>query len=133
MHFVTGGAYNGKRQWVRDRYPEAKWVSAYMGDPFLVELDGLVVVLEGLEQWVKGSSHTREEWKRQLEKWLTWENEDPSRQVVLIGSDISKGIVPMEKEDRDWRDMTGWVYQDVTAVSRQVDLIWYGINQTIKG
>lgn len=133
MHFVTGGAYNGKRRWVRDRYPEAKWVSAYNGSPILVELDDSVVVLEGLEQWVKGSSYTREEWKRQLEKWLTWENETPSRQVVLIGSDISKGIVPMEKEDRDWRDMTGWVYQDVTAVSRQVDLIWYGINQTIKG
>ncbi|WP_449619627.1 bifunctional adenosylcobinamide kinase/adenosylcobinamide-phosphate guanylyltransferase [Robertmurraya sp. Marseille-Q9965] len=133
MHFVTGGAYNGKRQWVRERYPEAKWISAYNGSSILPELDGPIVILEGLEQWVKVSSYTREEWKRQLEKWLAWEGGDPSRQVVLIGTDISKGIVPMEKENRQWRDLTGWLYQDVVAISKQVDLIWYGFNQTIKG
>lgn len=133
MHFVTGGAYNGKRQWVRDRYPEAKWISAYKRSPILTELDGSVVVLEGLEQWVRENSCTREEWKRQLDKWLAWEGGDLSRHVVLIGTDISKGIVPMEKEYREWRDLTGWLYQDVVAVSKQVDLIWYGINQTIKG
>ncbi|TKC14843.1 bifunctional adenosylcobinamide kinase/adenosylcobinamide-phosphate guanylyltransferase [Robertmurraya kyonggiensis] len=133
MHFVTGGAYNGKRQWVRDRYPEAKWISAYNGSPILAELDAPVVVLEGLEKWVRENSYTREEWKRQIEKWLNWENESSFQRVVLIGTDISKGIVPMEKEHRGWRDLTGWVYQDVAAVSKRVDLIWYGVNQTIKG
>lgn len=59
--------------------------------------------------------------------------EKPSRKLVIIGTDISKGIVPLEKENRLWRDFTGWVYQDLVAKAERVDVIWYGINQIMKG
>ncbi|WP_019156429.1 bifunctional adenosylcobinamide kinase/adenosylcobinamide-phosphate guanylyltransferase [Robertmurraya massiliosenegalensis] len=134
MHFVTGGAFNGKSKWVRTKFPEAKWISAYSGESesFPEEAEAPVVVLEGMEQWVKASANSREEWTKVLEKWLEWEQVDSSRYVIFIGTDISKGIVPIEKEHRDWRDRTGWVYQDLVALCKQVDVIWYGINQTIK-
>lgn len=51
---------------------------------------------------------------------------------MLIGSDISKGIVPMAAEDRWWRDTTGWVYQDLVSAAERVDVIWYGISQKLK-
>ncbi|MGG0717851.1 bifunctional adenosylcobinamide kinase/adenosylcobinamide-phosphate guanylyltransferase [Robertmurraya massiliosenegalensis] len=132
MHFVTGGAFNGKSKWVRAKFPEAKWISAYSGETFLQEVDVQVVVLEGMEQWVRESTYSREEWAKVLENWLEWEQVDSSRYVLFIGTDISKGIVPIEKENRDWRDRTGWVYQDLVALCKRVDVIWYGINQTIK-
>ncbi|MEK4145525.1 bifunctional adenosylcobinamide kinase/adenosylcobinamide-phosphate guanylyltransferase [Robertmurraya sp. FSL W8-0741] len=132
MHFVTGGAFNGKGKWVKDRFPQAKWISAYKGEPFIQNVHVAHVVLEGLEQWVKASSNSREEWLSQFAIWHRWEQEDASRKVIFIGTDISKGIVPMEKADRDWRDRTGWIYQDLTGLCERVDVIWYGINQTIK-
>lgn len=136
MHFVTGGAFNGKRRWVRKMYPDAKWISAHEGESLLEALDFInssIVVLEGLETWIKDYSLSREEWKKIILDWEKWEQEKFGRQLVLIGTDIGKGIVPLEKENRNWRDLTGWLYQDIAAVSEKVDVIWYGINQTIKG
>jgi adenosyl cobinamide kinase/adenosyl cobinamide phosphate guanylyltransferase len=36
------------------------------------------------------------------------------------------------RENRLWRDVTGWAYQDLSAMADKVDVIWYGLNQTIK-
>ncbi len=136
MHFVTGGAFNGKRKWVITRYPDGKWVSAYKGEALVEDLNALhaaTVVLEGLEAWVKELSFSREKWRSIISGWRKWEQQAPARQVIVIGTDISKGIVPIEKENRSWRDQTGWVYQDMVVACERVDMIWYGINQRIKG
>jgi len=132
MHFVTGGAFNGKRAWVKKYTNEdVHWVSSYQGEEFPTPFPfNGKVVLEGMEQWTKKC--TREYWQDHLKHWEAWEKESPKRQVIIIGTDIMKGIVPMEKEDRNWRDLTGWVYQDIVYLSSRVDVIWYGINQTIK-
>ncbi|WP_347548480.1 bifunctional adenosylcobinamide kinase/adenosylcobinamide-phosphate guanylyltransferase [Pseudalkalibacillus hwajinpoensis] len=144
MHFVTGGAYNGKAKWVRSFYGVTEdhfWQSAY--DTPKVPLDvsrfyGNVVVLEGVEQLIKGLTADvglekwRAIWGSLLGIWQSWENERQDRTVVIIGSDITKGIVPLEKEDRDWRDVTGWAFQDLTAAADRVDVIWYGLNQQLK-
>ncbi|MCA0170398.1 MULTISPECIES: bifunctional adenosylcobinamide kinase/adenosylcobinamide-phosphate guanylyltransferase [Bacillaceae] len=144
MHFVTGGAYNGKSKWVKNFYGLTEdhcWKSAY--DQTKIPLNvsrfyGDVVVLEGVEQWLKGLTvesgleECRAIWQSLLGIWRTWESERHERTVVIIGTDITKGIVPMEKEERDWRDLTGWAYQDLAAVADRVDVIWYGLNQQLK-
>ncbi|MEH7382842.1 bifunctional adenosylcobinamide kinase/adenosylcobinamide-phosphate guanylyltransferase [Bacillus sp. JJ1533] len=142
MHFVTGGAFNGKRAWVKQNYLEAKWISSYEGEPLMENLGDLqssVVVLEGIEMWVKEISskmtinQAREYLRGVLDGWLEWENMDSNRKIIVIGIDITKGIVPIEKENRNWRDLTGWVYQDLSFRCERVDVIWYGLNHTIKG
>lgn len=143
MHFVTGGAFNGKRAWVRERYPGALWISAYEGDSLdrfrPEECRRFAVVFEGLEAWVKeilaekGADETRSFFRGLFGRWRAWEQEDNRRTVVVIGTDILKGIVPVERELRNWRDLTGWVYQDLAGMCRRIDVIWYGISQTIKG
>lgn len=70
--------------------------------------------------------------KKMLQSWLEWEDDEPERCLVLIGTDIGKGIVPMEKENRLWRDVAGWFFQDVAMRAENVDVIWYGLRQTIK-
>ncbi|WHY62070.1 bifunctional adenosylcobinamide kinase/adenosylcobinamide-phosphate guanylyltransferase [Cytobacillus firmus] len=141
MHFITGGAFNGKSRWVKGFYQlddtPHKWISAYPGE-LAGDLDQNLIVYEGIELMIKEWSQAlefeeiREKWQEMLEKWLQWENADVNRKVVLIGSDISKGIVPMEALDRKWRDASGWAFQDAAAAADRVDLIWYGINQKIK-
>lgn len=146
MHFITGGAFNGKSKWVKEHYHLEEiphhWISAYQGNPLPYSLSEWknthVVVLEGVEVFMKEWSSRseihviREKWRNFLEKWLEWEKEDQQRKLILIGTDLSKGIVPMLAEERKWRDLTGWVYQDTTAASERVDLIWYGINKKLK-
>ena len=60
MQFVTGGAFNGKSSWVR-AYNQmnggsTSWISAYHQSLLPLSLDHLdenVVVIEGIEQWIK--------------------------------------------------------------------------------
>ncbi|MBB6447687.1 bifunctional adenosylcobinamide kinase/adenosylcobinamide-phosphate guanylyltransferase [Bacillus benzoevorans] len=146
MHFVTGGAFNGKSAWVKAYYHmEAEavgnWFSGYRGDALPEDLHsaaGVIVVLEGIEQWVKellmehDPKSAQDMWHAALEKWLQWERGQQGRVVCLIGSDITKGIVPASEEERELRDTAGRVFQDTAAVCERVDLIWYGIGQQLK-
>lgn len=143
MHFVTGGAFNGKRAWVKKIYRVEKdenWLSSYDHDllPFMIVHEQDVLILEGIENWLKyltkqyDLQQSRNIWNQCLADWLEWEKQRESRKLILIGTDISKGIVPLEKEDRIWRDLTGWAYQDTALMAEKVDVIWYGLNQTIK-
>jgi adenosylcobinamide kinase / adenosylcobinamide-phosphate guanylyltransferase len=145
VHFVTGGAFNGKSAWVKAynglNDDNCYWISIYRESSLpkdLEEVECPIVVLEGIELWVKelltefDSKTVRDFWGQLLEKWLLWERVSQGRKVILIGSDITKGIVPAEAADREWRDVTGRVFQDTVSLSERVDLIWYGINKTIK-
>ncbi|QKY68695.1 bifunctional adenosylcobinamide kinase/adenosylcobinamide-phosphate guanylyltransferase [Lentibacillus sp. CBA3610] len=144
MHFITGGAFNGKRKWVKKHYAADHhlWLSAYESADLIKsshEDFPAVAVLEGLEKWI----HTkidpalppdthRQNVINQIVPWLEWEKADSHRKLVIIGTDISKGIVPIDKRERLWRDITGWIYQDLVAQAERADVIWYGIEQTIK-
>ncbi|MCQ6276944.1 bifunctional adenosylcobinamide kinase/adenosylcobinamide-phosphate guanylyltransferase [Bacillus sp. V3B] len=145
MYFVTGGAFNGKSGWVKAyngiSEKNSLWLSAYQEDVLPDSLDILhdgTVVLEGVEQWVKAlltvfnAVEVRQKWQLLLKEWLIWEESQQGRVIILIGSDITKGIVPIEASERMWRDVTGRVFQDTVSVCERVDLIWYGINQRLK-
>ncbi len=140
MHVVTGGAYNGKSEWVKTFYKidqDRCWVSAYKGDRLPLDLSSMRerrIVLEGVEKWIFQGLNR---WDRQLGKeviatWLSWEQACSERKIIVIGTDISKGIVPIESERRKWRDVTGWFYQDLVEACDRFDLIWYGVNQQLK-
>jgi adenosylcobinamide kinase / adenosylcobinamide-phosphate guanylyltransferase len=117
------------------------WISAYQDAPLTEDFNHTksdLLVLEGIEIWIKeltktyDSYRSREIWIQIINNWLSWEKAVPQRKLVVIGTDITKGIVPIERENRLWRDVTGWAYQDLSAMADKVDVIWYGLNQTIK-
>lgn len=96
-----------------------------------------LVIFEGLEAIIKHSidhevAATREHWREIFNVWQNWEVEKHDRKVIFIGCDITKGVVPLLEIDRNWRDITGWCYQDLTQVCTRVDVIWNGLAQTIK-
>ncbi|WP_066301740.1 bifunctional adenosylcobinamide kinase/adenosylcobinamide-phosphate guanylyltransferase [Bacillus sp. FJAT-29937] len=143
MHFVTGGASNGKSKWVTEYYQLEDaphlWLSCNKHELAPLRFDDhQIVILEGIELLLKDLSaqneisQAREQWQLQLSEWMNWENEDPQRKIILIGTDMNKGIVPMLAEERKWRDLTGWAYQDAVRAADRVDLIWYGICQRLK-
>jgi adenosylcobinamide kinase / adenosylcobinamide-phosphate guanylyltransferase len=142
LHFITGGAFNGKRAWVKEKYGlDGTWLSAYQNHHLKADMNQIesnLLVLEGIEVWLReltksyDSDRCRDIWNTTINHWLLWEKADSNRNLVVIGNDITKGIVPMDHENRLWRDVTGWAYQGLAAKADRVDIIWYGLNQTIK-
>ena len=51
---------------------------------------------------------------------------------ILIGDEVGCGIVPMEAQDRLWRDETGRVYQMLARNADCVTRMWAGIPQELK-
>lgn len=145
MHFITGGAFNGKRNWVKEFYKlsdlnEYLWISAYENNREKLDWTDTnhfckLTIIEGIEQyfyeWTK-NSNWKKKWDELLEKWQIWESLNTAHTLIVIGTDITKGVVPIDKKHREWRDITGWCYQELVNMSNRVDVIWYGINERIK-
>ncbi|WP_165763702.1 bifunctional adenosylcobinamide kinase/adenosylcobinamide-phosphate guanylyltransferase [Halalkalibacter urbisdiaboli] len=115
---------------------EVAWYNGYDQLPPIPEKQNTdTIVIFGLENIIKhflSTNSPRLQFKQWLDSWLQWEQTTRNKTLFLIGADIGKGIVPMEKEERAWRDMTGWCYQDVVKEAERVDVIWYGLNHRLK-
>lgn len=144
MHFITGGNFHGKKSWALIHYHfllenmEGTIVSAFdVKDIQTPEKNGLFLI-EGLEMWIRNrlneesAEQTLLYFEEVFQTFLLWEKEESHRQVVLIGSDITKGVVPIEEQDRTWRDITGLIFQKAVQVSIRVDVVWYGLNERLR-
>src|SRR5690625_5175525 len=146
MHFITGGAFNGKKTWVKNHYKletlEYLWLSAYKNDSLVKTADSKhppIVILEGMEKWISNNVTSNKttasiliELQDRLNSWIKWEKQSEQHRLLIIGTDISKEIVPTEQQDRHWQVIHRWMYQYKPNQSSHMDVIWYRINQRIK-
>ncbi|MDN6196064.1 MAG: bifunctional adenosylcobinamide kinase/adenosylcobinamide-phosphate guanylyltransferase [Atopostipes suicloacalis] len=142
MQIVIGGAFNGKAEWVKDNYEAShplEWINLRENEAFnLSEAKESILVFQGIEEWTKiylkdhSIDGAREIFREWIQELLNWEKKKDQHHLILIANDISKGIVPVDKKDRDWRDLTGWFYQDLVEEAERVDEIWYGISRQLK-
>lgn len=143
MQIVIGGAFNGKNKWVRERtknLESVEWMNLKEDSKKvnLKQIKESTLIVSGIEEWTKSylENETMDEARESLKKWMEelflWEKRTENGQMILIANDISKGIVPIDKKDRDWRDLTGWFYQDLIKKADRVDEIWYGLSRQLK-
>ncbi|SES02826.1 bifunctional adenosylcobinamide kinase/adenosylcobinamide-phosphate guanylyltransferase [Psychrobacillus sp. OK032] len=125
MHVIFGGAFNGKRAYVEQRIQgrSVQWVNAEEDIPVFLSNTEVIVVF-GIENLLQTKL---EKWLECLERW----NEEI--EVIVIATEIGRGIVPMEASTRKLRDDVGRFYQQLFTKAESVTRIWYGISQTIKG
>ena len=55
------------------------------------------------------------------------------RPCVIIGDEISGGVVPVDKFERLWRDSTGKLYQYLADEAEIVDRVFAGLPLRLKG
>ena len=64
MHFVTGGAYNGKAKWVKNHYTldmdHVQWISAYRTSRFHFIFMKTRLCRKGLKLGLKGDASEQE-------------------------------------------------------------------------
>lgn len=145
MHVVVGGAFNGKRKWVKKFYAlddtaSYQWFCGYdeqihIADLFHTKQFEKITIIEGIEQYIFQIMNQFAEWwnywDMMVEAWRGWEKEGKGT-IVVIGNDITKGIVPVDQQERLWRDACGFCFQDLVKKADRFDIIWYGLNERLK-
>ena len=125
MILIFGGSYQGKLEFAKETFGVTE------NDVFTCtvdsEIDWSKKVLYNLDQsflrHVREDKESREVLKDHL---------DQLKDKILIVNDISQGIVPMERENRDWREMTGRAMLYISKEADEVYRVFCGLGSKIK-
>ena len=124
MVLVFGGAYNGKLDFVKEKFNVNEDDIFYCG---VNEIDFSKKVICGLHEFTYNNI-LKDISSLQYIK----ENINLFKDKIIISDEISSGIVPLKKEDRMWREETGRCLQYLSKESSCVYRIFCGIPTIIK-
>lgn len=132
MHIFIGGAYNGKHEYVRRWLKEQELVDVewYVGQ-IPKEPTSQTVVVSGLEEAIKPLLE-KDEVSLALQIAVQLQLLEKRHQVIIIATEIGRGIVPIDPQDRKLRDTLGRLYQQLFKTSEHITRIWYGLAEEIK-
>lgn len=133
MIIIFGGAYQGKLEYAIETYGireddifDCKCI-AEAASAEDIQIDFSKKVIYHLEQFVLACNRVGLEAKEYLKEHIE-EIEDK----IIIGEDISQGLVPMEREMRDWREMQGRTMIYLCGKADKVTRVFCGLPQDIK-
>lgn len=133
MHVYIGGAYNGKRAYVRQllETQQKKDVAWFDGRWPKAIPNNEVIVMAGLERMLEERIDELEEVVAEeiMTHFLEWSKK---HELIVIVTDVGRGIVPIDRNMRKLRDMCGRMYQRLFEESTDVTRIWYGIAKPLK-
>lgn len=124
MILVFGGAYNGKKDFIKEKFNINEEDIFYCSDG---EIDFSKKVICGLHKFTYNNTLKN---KSSLE--YIKENINLFKDKIIISDEISSGIVPLKKEDRMWREETGKCLQYLSKESSCVYRVFCGIPTIIK-
>ncbi|MBR1477328.1 MAG: bifunctional adenosylcobinamide kinase/adenosylcobinamide-phosphate guanylyltransferase [Lachnospiraceae bacterium] len=110
MVFITGGAYQGKREFAKKNFPECKIMENYQ---------------RSINEQMRCGLDPIEEAE------LLLENEELDRLVILC-NEVGGGIVPLDTFERDYRENVGRVSCLFAEKADRVIRVVAGIGVTIK-
>lgn len=132
MHIVFGGAFNGKREYVKKRLAgqDVEWLESELPKGSVVFS---IIVVAGIEHRIKtqlgngiSEFQIREEIQQMLAKYKDYK-------LMWVLTDMNRGIVPIDPLERELRDVLGRIYQFLFSEATEITRIWYGIPQNLKG
>lgn len=135
MQAIIGGAYNGKRQYVRECLKDVhdEHVFFFEGEIPEAEFTKDDYVVIGNFEKILEPLFNLEEVEMVEVVMEKIEKLDETTNLICICTDIGRGIVPLSTEDRKLRDGCGRLYQKVLSKSETVVRVWYGIPDVLKG
>ncbi len=127
MHIYIGGAHNGKRDYVRMMVvdQEIQWFEGVLPN-CVGHSHNSIIVVAGIEKWLAETELQEADAINHVLAAVA------GRDAIFILTDIGRGIVPIDAEQRRLRDVCGRLYQRLIAEADEVTRIWYGLAQTIK-
>lgn len=141
MHLFIGGACAGKRNAVAARFPAAQWRRLAADVPFADSDQALVantpLAVTGVLEWLSAnlaspdSEALRQQWQADMAT-LCQRSDQLNAPLIIIATEVGRGIVPMQPEQRRLRDLNGWFTQDAAAQAEQVWYLRHGLVKAIK-
>ncbi len=125
MHLILGGRYQGKRSYAEKLYgPFPTVYNLETESPENITSPGLVLNLHlGVRTLLTVGISPCEFVMSRIEVL---------RGCVIVGDEISGGVVPVEEFGRLWRDETGRVYQLLAREADIVDRVFAGLALRLK-
>ena len=121
MILITGGSYQGKLDYAKARFQLAD------ADICLGGVDFSRRCLAYIDRWaleqVRSGSEPAEAFRANPDGW---------RDAIIITTDISSGVVPMEPELRAWREACGRMNSYLAGEADEVWRLFCGIPQRLK-
>ncbi|MGO1773257.1 MAG: bifunctional adenosylcobinamide kinase/adenosylcobinamide-phosphate guanylyltransferase [Halomonas sp.] len=131
MQLFIGGACAGKRDAVAARFPGAVWHRLAPEQRLHECLQTLVadtpLVITGVLEWLEAALAStqndllRQQWQDDMAR-LCLHSDQLNAPLMIIATEVGRGVVPMQPEQRRLRDLNGWFSQDATT---QADQVWY--------
>lgn len=123
---VTGGAYQGKTDWVNNKYRDIIWVKS--ADD-MTDTDNKIHIpaINNLHLLAKKWAGNKTEAEHLLKILTEMDN------WIVVSDEIGSGIVPVDKSERLWREETGRLLCRIAAISDEVYRVQLGIPVLIKG
>lgn len=124
MDLIIGGAWQGKTSFAMDKYGFREDDIFTCTEAFI---DFSYPCIRHLEDFVLSCIREKCDPVAFLEEnWAHWQ------ETVFLCADLSSGIVPMEAENRLWRNETGRLCQYLSRNAACVSRIFCGLEQKLK-
>ena len=124
MILIIGGAYQGKLEFAKETFGITDSQICLCGGE---EMDFSRTCIAQLEEYVRIALEQGEDpvavFKANRDRW---------QDSILICRDISCGVVPLNREDRRWRQATGRLCQYLAGEADRVSRIFCGLEQRLK-
>lgn len=131
MILIIGGFAQGKLHYVKQRYvhrEDGREVAVLDGTLELPAGTGaLQVIVNHLHRYIREQLRQGTDPEAMIENFC---KEHPD--CILICDEIGNGIVPMEAEERTYRERTGRILEQLAAQADEVVRVVCGIGQKIK-
>ena len=125
MDLIIGGAYQGKLEYAKNRYSLEDPQIFYCTEEGDIGFGARCIynIHEFTLYCVRSGNDAVELFKAHCGEW---------NDSVLICNDIFCGVVPVEKEMRDWREITGRLCAYLSSEAENVIRIFCGLEQKLK-
>lgn len=132
MQIVVGGAFNGKREYINQHLigQDVQWIECREVESF-PEASSKTIVVAGIEATIERYLKRPEEEVMQ-EIMDTLHTYGKQSDVIVIVTEIGRGIVPISSETRELRDRCGRLNQMIFKKSKKVTRVWYGLTEKLK-
>ena len=124
MILIFGGAYNGKLEFVKEKYQLGN-DDIYFCTNQTLQFNKKVLC--GLHIFTRACVLNNINSLEILENNITF-----LKDKIIICDEINSGIVPMEKINRVWREETGRALQFLTKQSSSVHRVFFGLQEQLK-
>lgn len=126
MILIYAGAYQGKLDFARKSFGIKDEDVCYCNSD-MESIDFGKKVIYGLEKFIYGYEKRGQSADEYIRAQLPLMNDK-----IIICEDISRGLVPMDKLERAWRETNGRVVNAVAAEADEVYTVFCGIESRIK-